>query len=133
MEECKPLDSSWMDEIRSGEWTAGSIFKNSRDSLANVPSQKGIKQSRPSDLIWTAENRSKGERGRTPAGIEREDGGTMAGPHRSFAKRRFRPRFAMGIARGEREQDCELTTEVSVSGGGTEEAQCSVVAATNGG
>ena len=53
-----------MDEIRSGEWTVGSIFKNSRDSLANVPSRKGIMQSRPSDLIWTAENRSKGERGR---------------------------------------------------------------------
>ena len=51
-----------MDEIRSGEWTAGSIFKNSRDSLANVPSRKGIIQSRPSDLIWTAENTSNGER-----------------------------------------------------------------------
>ena len=98
--------------------------KTPRDSLANVPSRKGIMQSRPSDLIWMAENRSKGERGRMLAGIEREDGSAMVGPHRSFAKWHFRPRFAMGIARGEREQDCELTTEVSVSGGGTEEAQC---------
>ena len=78
-----------------------------------------------------AENRSKGERGRTPVGIEREDGGAMVEPHRSFAKWRFRPRFAMVIARGEREQDCELTTAVSIGGGGTEEVRCSAVAATD--
>ena len=71
MEGCKPLDYSWMDEIRSGEWTMGSIFKNLRDFLANVLSRKAIMQSRSSDLIWTAENRNKGERGRTPAEIER--------------------------------------------------------------
>ena len=120
-----------MDEIRSGEWTMGSIFKILRDSLANVPTQKGIMQSRLSDLIWTAKNRSKGERGRTLAGIEREDGNAMVGPHRSFAKRCFRPQFMMGIARREREQDYELTMEVSTGGGDTEEARCSTVAAAD--
>ena len=109
----------------------GYILKNLEDSLANVPSRKGIMQSRPSNLIWTVENRSKGERGRTPAGIEREDGGAMVGPHRSLSKQCFRPRFTMGIAQGEREQDCELTTEVSVGGGGTKEARRLAVAAVD--
>ena len=86
-----------MDEIRSGEWTAGSIFKNSRDSLANVPSRNDIMQSRPSDLVWTAENRSKGERGRTPVGIEREDDGAMVEKQRrspAFWKRSLRDTIA---------------------------------------
>ena len=76
-------------------------------------------------LIRSGEGR-KGVAGRNN-GQGRGHGDAMAEPHRSFFKRCFRPRFAMGIARGEREQDCELTTEVNVGGGGTEEARCSVV------
>jgi len=75
-------------------------------------------------LIRSGEGR-KGVAGRNN-GQGRGHGDAMAEPHRSFAKRCFRPRFAMGIAQGEGGQDCELT---SVILGGVErtEAACGLV------
>ena len=42
----------------------GLYFEETEGLFSKIATRRDIMKSRPSDLIWTAENRSKGERGR---------------------------------------------------------------------
>jgi hypothetical protein len=49
-----------------------------------------------------------------------QHGGAMAGARRSFARKRFGPRFSTRLAQGDREERCELT-KTKIEGGDSPE------------
>ena len=126
--ESNPKETTFSEEenvLREYVMDCGLICQKQRGSYAKIAAE-GV-WAHLSLWIRSGRLRLDGERRGEPAasrnsGQGRGHSGAMAEAHRSFTNCRYRPWFTMGIAQGERGQDCELTSAILGGVERTEEA-----------